>query len=88
MSLYVVDASAPVNLYSPKVHSLERSLLLSRRLTFSCGLAESVLGESVKGLIERADKNMYEAKRRGRNQVVSGNKHPISVNQVTNARAD
>ncbi|MEK6281506.1 MAG: GGDEF domain-containing protein [Acidobacteriota bacterium] len=40
--------------------------------TFSCGLAECLPSENVESLIDRADKNMYEAKRRGKNQGFSG----------------
>jgi diguanylate cyclase (GGDEF)-like protein len=42
------------------------------RFTFSCGIAECRPSENVESLIDRADKNTYEAKWRGKNQVFSG----------------
>lgn len=41
------------------------------RFTLSCGLTEFVAGDSPEGLIQRADEALYEAKRRGKNRVVS-----------------
>ncbi len=40
-------------------------------LTASCGVAEYALGESANDLIRRADEAMYEAKRQGKNRVVT-----------------
>jgi diguanylate cyclase (GGDEF)-like protein len=40
-------------------------------VTASCGVAEYALGESPKDLIRRADEAMYDAKREGRNRVVT-----------------
>jgi diguanylate cyclase (GGDEF)-like protein len=40
-------------------------------LTASCGVAEYALGESAKDLIHRADDAMYEAKKQGKNRVVT-----------------
>ncbi len=40
-------------------------------VTASCGVAEYALGENGKDLIHRADEGMYEAKREGRNRVVT-----------------
>jgi diguanylate cyclase (GGDEF)-like protein len=45
-------------------------------ITASCGVAEYALGESAKELIHRADEAMYEAKREGKNRVVS-KKRPL-----------
>lgn len=45
---------------------------IALRFTFSCGLAECLPSENVESLIGRADANLYEAKRRGKNQVFSG----------------
>jgi diguanylate cyclase (GGDEF)-like protein len=43
----------------------------SQRLTVSCGIARYRLGESVEELLQRADQALYEAKRGGRDQVVT-----------------
>lgn len=40
-------------------------------ITASCGVAEYALGESARDLIRRADEAMYEAKRDGKNRVVT-----------------
>jgi len=42
------------------------------RFTFSCGLTECQPSENVESLVGRADANLYEAKRRGKNQAFSG----------------
>ncbi len=42
------------------------------RKTVSVGIAEYVAGEEMSTLIERADGNMYKAKKQGKNRVVSG----------------
>lgn len=39
------------------------------RITFSAGIAEHAVGESLEALIERADRALYEAKRAGRDRV-------------------
>ena len=44
------------------------------RLTVSCGLAQSIPGEEPEDLLRRADKALYEAKRRGNNCLVTWRK--------------
>jgi diguanylate cyclase (GGDEF)-like protein len=44
------------------------------QFTMSCGLAEYALGDTVETLIQRADEALYEAKRKGKNRVVSRRK--------------
>ena len=46
----------------------------SLRLTVSCGLAEYTAGDTLESLVERADKALYEAKRSGRDRIVSRQK--------------
>jgi diguanylate cyclase (GGDEF)-like protein len=41
-------------------------------VTFSCGLAECTSEDNSESLIGRADSNLYEAKRNGRNRIHSG----------------
>ena len=41
------------------------------RFTISCGVAEFIEGETVEDIIRRADEALYEAKRTGKNRVVS-----------------
>jgi diguanylate cyclase (GGDEF)-like protein len=40
-------------------------------LTVSCGMAEFTAGDTLDSLVERADKALYEAKRSGRDRIVS-----------------
>jgi diguanylate cyclase (GGDEF)-like protein len=46
----------------------------STRLTVSCGMAEYTAGDTLDSLVERADKALYEAKRTGRDRIVSKQK--------------
>jgi len=43
-------------------------------LTVSCGMAEYTAGDTLESLVERADKALYEAKRSGRDRIVSKQK--------------
>lgn len=52
----------------------ENELLEGRAITVSLGVAEYNTSESVKEWLARADKNLYEAKRLGRNRV-----HPVAA---------
>src|SRR6185503_5528393 len=46
----------------------------SMRLTVSCGMAEYSAGDSLESLVERADRALYDAKRSGRDRIVSNQK--------------
>jgi diguanylate cyclase len=46
----------------------------SMRLTVSCGMAEYSAGDSLESLVERADRALYDAKRAGRDRIVSNQK--------------
>ena len=46
----------------------------SVRLTVSCGMAEYTAGDTLDSLVERADKALYDAKRSGRDRIVSRQK--------------
>jgi diguanylate cyclase len=48
-------------------------------ITASCGIAEFALGENVKDLVRRADEALYEAKRAGKNQVVTKRRPLLSA---------
>ncbi len=45
------------------------SVLPNRRITISIGVAQHALGESADRLLDNADKQLYQAKHRGRNRV-------------------
>jgi predicted signal transduction protein with EAL and GGDEF domain len=49
-------------------------------VTCSLGLAEWEVGDTVDGLLRRADMALYEAKRKGRNRVVAADTFAISKN--------
>ncbi|APG28713.1 hypothetical protein A7E78_13250 [Syntrophotalea acetylenivorans] len=46
------------------------------RITMSIGVAEHLPGESAESLLRRADRALYEAKARGRNQIVIASREP------------
>jgi diguanylate cyclase len=46
----------------------------SLQFTLSCGMAEFVKGDTADALIARADDALYEAKRKGKNRVVTAKK--------------
>lgn len=49
------------------------------RITMSIGVAEHLLGEASENLVRRADLALYEAKNRGRNQIVIASREPEAV---------
>ena len=49
-------------------------------VTCSLGIAEWEIGDTIDGLLRRADMALYEAKRAGRNRVVAADTFPISQN--------
>jgi diguanylate cyclase (GGDEF)-like protein len=50
------------------------------RFTVSCGVAELMPGETGDDLLKRADEALYDAKRKGRNRIVS--RKPSILNRV------
>ncbi len=48
-------------------------------VTMSIGVAEHLPGEPVESLVRRADQALYEAKNRGRNQIVIASREPDAV---------
>ena len=62
---FVIDRLRVMVENSPLVHGKDRLTI-----RFSAGVAELQPGETVDGLLERADQALYEAKRAGRNRVV------------------
>jgi len=62
----LVASLATANLETPTGGSLT--------LTLSCGVAEHSAGDTMESLIERADKALYEAKRLGKNRIVTRDK--------------
>lgn len=51
----------------------------SGRITMSIGVAEHLPGEASENLVRRADLALYEAKNRGRNQIVIASREPEAV---------
>lgn len=49
------------------------------RITMSIGVAEHLSGEATENLVRRADLALYEAKNRGRNQIVIASREPEAV---------
>ncbi len=49
------------------------------RITMSIGVAEHLPGEPAENLVRRADQALYEAKHRGRNQIVIASREPEAV---------
>lgn len=63
---------------------IESSLLCSRTVTVSVGVAELAATESVENWLQRADQRLYQAKAAGRNRVVSGAKlQSLSVRSLS-----
>ncbi len=51
----------------------------SDRITMSIGVAEHLPGEPAENLVRRADQALYEAKARGRNQIIIASREPEAV---------
>lgn len=51
----------------------------SGRITMSIGVAEHLPGEPAENLVRRADQALYEAKARGRNQIIIASREPEAV---------
>ncbi|MEZ4484111.1 MAG: diguanylate cyclase [Syntrophotaleaceae bacterium] len=49
------------------------------RITMSIGVAEHLPGEPAENLVRRADQALYEAKARGRNQIIIASREPEAV---------
>lgn len=54
-------------------------------ITMSMGVAKYQYGDTVDALVERADERLYEAKRTGRNRVISASVKPESDDSVSRA---
>lgn len=52
---------------------------MAGRITMSIGVAEHLPGEPAESLVRRADQALYEAKARGRNQIIIASREPAAV---------
>lgn len=68
------------------LHAVHRGAVIP--ITASIGLTEYIPGEPLDGLIDRADRAMYEAKSRGRNRVVAVQCPPNSAPRSGPPRSD
>ncbi len=51
----------------------------SLQFTLSCGVAEFTAGDTVESVVQRADEALYEAKRKGKNRVISRKKSRLKI---------
>lgn len=64
------DKAGAMGLAERLRRAVERGEWLNRQITVSVGVATLAFGQSIPALIEEADRALYTAKERGRNQVV------------------
>ncbi len=62
-----------------EAHRLGSESRNTGRITMSIGVAEHLFGEASENLVRRADLALYEAKNRGRNQIVIASREPEAV---------